>query len=216
MYSYTYEQMGALSRNAQNNNFLPWHIFYTSPFIVTGNPLRTMKLDMNLTSLGEVCSAADWVKQSREVEKERQLAEQRRKQYEEELRDSDEDDDDANDRKKVNYSSGKAGSNGKGYHASDLKGLKVMHGSTAFDEQEEVILTLADTNVLATDEHGRTIGLNEDDEDILENVNFTEQERRQEAKKRASRLKQPLYQGYDDEEFQGSVGVKPSILGHYD
>eukprot|EP01031_Cornospumella_fuschlensis_P001238 gene1238-1543_t len=158
-----------------------------------------MKLDMNLTSLGEVGSAADWVKLSRDMEKERQLAEQRRKQYEEVLRDSDEDEDNSDNRKKSANTLNNARANGRGYGASDLKGLKVMHGSAAFEEQEEVILTLADTSVLATDEHGRTIGLNEDDEDVLENVNLAEQERRLEAKKRASRLKQPIYQGYDDE-----------------
>lgn len=170
-----------------------------------------MKLDMNLTSLGESSSAADWVEQARrkEVEKKKQLAEKLREEYENQLRMA-EGEDETVPIKRSNMSA---------YGSSDLKGMKVMHDTSAFDhDQGEVILTLADTSVVAKDEYGKVMGVNEGDEDILENVNLAEQDRRINREKQLKRVRAGIYSGYDDDEFAEGVvpGAKRSILAHYD
>ena len=149
---------------------------------------------------GELLSAADWVKRSRkkevdEKDKARMAAEQaarRREEEEEELLTN-------------------------GYGATDLKGLQVMHAAKEFEMGQDVILTLADSNILDTDEQGKILGI-KDDADVLENVNMTDDQRRLEREKRAKRAKQPVYAGYDDAEFEEGVvpGTRPSILSHYD
>ena len=81
------------------------------------------------------------------------------------------------------------------YNAQQLKGLKVMHDSKSLDTGSEIILTLADSNVLDIDEAtGKIRGINEDD-DILENVNIAADERRLHTKKEMLRSKRPLYSG---------------------
>lgn len=169
-----------------------------------------MKLDMGLTSLGEATSAADWVKQNREaVERSKRQAEERRRQYDEALgKDDDEDEDEKPKSKKARAQ----------YGSSDLQGLQVMHSTRAWEEGEEVILTLADTAILATDEYGKVTGINEEDADVLENVNLAEADRREDRQQRSKRLTQPLYSGYDDDEFVMGVapGAKRSLLAHYD
>eukprot|EP01041_Mallomonas_annulata_P000463 gene463-862_t len=106
---------------------------------------------------------------------------------------------------------------GKAYTSSDLSGLKLMHGTDDFDIGESMILTLADSSVLEKDEHGKVIGIN-DNEDILENVNLAEKDRRLDREKTIKRTKQPVYAGYDDLEFaEGMVpGTRPNILPQYD
>ena len=149
---------------------------------------------------GELLSAADWVKRSRkkevdEKEKARMAAEQaarRREEEEEEFLTN-------------------------GYGATDLKGLQVMHAAKEFEMGQDVILTLADSNILDTDEQGKILGIKED-ADVLENVNMTDEQRRLEREKRAKRAKQPVYAGYDDAEFEEGVvpGTRQTILSHYD
>ena len=149
---------------------------------------------------GELLSAADWVKRSRkkevdEKDKARIVAEQaarRREEEEEEFLTN-------------------------GYGATDLKGLQVMHGAKEFEMGQDVILTLADSNILDTDEQGKILGI-KDDADVLENVNMTDEQRRMEREKRAKRAKQPVYAGYDDAEFEEGVvpGTRQTILSHYD
>ncbi len=104
------------------------------------------------------------------------------------------------------------------YGAADLKGLKVMHSSKAFEEHTEVILTLVDSSILQTDENGKVIGINEEDSDMLENVNLAEEDRRNDRQKRMKRNRQPVYSGYDDAEFEEGIapGAMRSILAHYD
>jgi U4/U6.U5 tri-snRNP-associated protein 1 len=106
-----------------------------------------------------------------------------------------------------------------GYSANDLRGLKVLHGAGNFDVGEEVILTLADSNILDTDEHGQLLGLRDDD-DVLQNPLMLEEEQRLAREKRAKRAKQPVYSGFDDDEFEsinGGPGARQStILAHYD
>jgi U4/U6.U5 tri-snRNP-associated protein 1 len=103
------------------------------------------------------------------------------------------------------------------YTSDQLKGLKVMHDVTEFEEGREIILTLADTSILKKDERGRIIGVAED-EDVLENIQISEEMKRQELERRKKRARQPIYGGYDDEEFADGAmpGAKRSILSHYD
>ena len=106
----------------------------------------------------------------------------------------------------------------KSYQPAELKGLKVMHGASSFEAGEEVILTLADAQILKRGEHGRLLGVEEDSEDVLMNPLMMDEERRAERERQAKRARQPVYSGYDDGEFnEGRVpGEKPSILSHYD
>lgn len=105
----------------------------------------------------------------------------------------------------------------KSYTSDNLKGLKVMHSANTFETGEEVILTLADSNVLERDDYGKIIGINKE-EDVLENINITEEEKRMEREKRLKRLKRPVYSAYDDDEFAEGVipGAKRTILSQYD
>jgi U4/U6.U5 tri-snRNP-associated protein 1 len=127
--------------------------------------------DVDKEKEGELLSAADWVKRSRikakeesEIEKAKRLAELNAKRLQEEEDEL-------------------LSSSGKAYTSADLKGLQVMHGVKDFEEGQEVILTLADSNILETGEHGKVLGLKEEG-DILENVNMTEAQKRIEREKR--------------------------------
>lgn len=88
------------------------------------------------------------------------------------------------------------------YDAAHLKGLKVSHSMSEFEEGGETILTLKDRNILGEDD---------DDVDELTNVNIEDRER---LKKKLELKKQkPGYNPYDDDQFNGS---KPSILPQYE
>ena len=118
---------------------------------------------------------------------------------------------------KAEADSSKKGNDLSEYKAEDLRGVEVMHGQDTFEVGESVILTLADSNILDTDERGNVLGVNMDN-DVLENVNLTEEERRQDREKRKKRSRQPVYAGYDDAEFEeGAVpGTRPKLLSQYD
>lgn len=169
-----------------------------------------MKLDLSL-DIASTASAADWVNESRrkEIEKQKQAAAEKARRLQEE-----------EDELVQTLSAGRSrlsGSSNNQYTSSDLKGMKVRHSANAFEAGSEVILTLADTDVLATDEYGRVQGLNDDEDDILENVNISEHERKLQRDKQLKRLKQPLYSGYDDAEFEnGKIGIKQDILPQYE
>ena len=106
----------------------------------------------------------------------------------------------------------------KTYRTAELKGLRVMHGANSFEAGEEVILTLADTQILKRGEHGQLLGVHEDSEDVLVNPLMMDEEKRVERERQAKRARQPVYSGYDDAEFseERAPGMKPSILSHYD
>jgi hypothetical protein len=86
-------------------------------------------------------SASEWVKRSRkkeqlsESEKAKKQAELAAKRIEEE------------EEERLKYSS------------SDLRGLSVLHSTKDFATGQEVILTLADSDILEKDERGRVLGL---------------------------------------------------------
>jgi U4/U6.U5 tri-snRNP-associated protein 1 len=175
-----------------------------------------MKLDLSL-DLASNTSAEDWVKQSRlrEIEQQKRAAVEKARRLQE---DEEEQVQSLSASRSLlsSISNGNRSTFGR-YTASDLKGLKVKHNANAFEAGSEVILTLADTDLLATDEYGRVKGLNEEEDDILENVNIAEHERKLQREKQLKRLKQPLYSGYDDAEFEaGKIGVKQDLLPQYE
>jgi U4/U6.U5 tri-snRNP-associated protein 1 len=100
------------------------------------------------------------------------------------------------------------------YNSKQLKGMSLMHSIDDFDAGRDVVLTLADSNILDEDEDGHMLGLN-DGPDVLENVNLAENDRRIDREKREKRNKQPLYKAYDDDEFIDG-GSKKSLLSQYD
>ena len=144
-------------------------------------------------------SAADWVKRSRkveltdrEVDKQKAVLAAKRLQEEE-------------DEMVAQYTS------------KDLSGVQVSHNASDFKEGQQVILTLADSEILAKDDRGRAIGLS-DEVDLLENVHMAEMDRNRDAHKKIKRSKQPAYSGHDDAEFEDGTqaGKKAGILSYYD
>ncbi|RKP23221.1 SART-1 protein [Syncephalis pseudoplumigaleata] len=134
-------------------------------------------------------SAMEWVRRNRQAEraraKERALAAKRAKQLEEQ-------DSIASQSATTDYSS------------EQLKGLKVAHDLSEFQEGEEQVLVLKDATIMDNEEEG----------DQLESLQLAEKsklERNLENKK-----KRPIYTGYDDEEFSTTIGKRPAILSHYD
>ncbi|KAJ0399345.1 hypothetical protein P43SY_001534 [Pythium insidiosum] len=103
------------------------------------------------------------------------------------------------------------------YDASALAGMTVGHDVSAFEEGNEVVLTLKDARVLTDD--GNEV--NTDANDELVNVELSEQDRLVAQQKRALRAKMPVYSGYDEDEFI-VVGAKRSrrkenkLLAQYD
>jgi U4/U6.U5 tri-snRNP-associated protein 1 len=143
----------------------------------------------------EIASASNWVQRSREVEKlnrEKEKAKLAAKRIEEE-----------------------ESSLLSTYEAKDLKGVQVMHSASDFDIGQDVVLTLADTNILDTDDNGRFKGKLSNAADILENVNIADRDRRLDREQRQKRLRQPVYAGYDDHEF-AEGGPSKVLLAQYD
>ncbi|TNN89664.1 U4/U6.U5 tri-snRNP-associated protein 1 [Liparis tanakae] len=136
-----------------------------------------------------------WVERSRNMAKEKELAEKRAKvlqEMDEEFGVSSLVEEEFAQIKKHAYT------------ARDLKGLKVQHKVDAFNEGQTVILTLQDKGVL------------EEEEDVLVNVGMVDKEH---AEKNVELLKKkPEYKPYDeDESVDDIVTVKAhSVLSKYD
>lgn len=98
----------------------------------------------------------------------------------------------------------------KAYDASALAGMTVGHAADAFEEGQEVVLTLKDTSVLAAD--GNDVN---DADDELVNVELSERDRRSAQQSRAERAMMPAYTGYDDDEFiqMGNSRAKKRAAG---
>jgi SART-1 family len=124
-------------------------------------------------------SAADWVKRSRKKEKE-VVSEKDKAKLQAEMA-----------MKRLEEEEEETMNNGPKYNASHLKGLQVMHAAKDFDIGQEVVLTLADSDILEKDEDGHVLGIT-DESDFLENVNMTDTDRRLDRERRAKRLKQPV------------------------
>ena len=127
----------------------------------------------------ELLSAADWVKRSRKKDKEA-ISERDKAKLQMEM---------AN--KRLQEEEEELMKNGSKYNSSHLKGMQVMHAAKDFDIGDEVILTLADSDILEKDEDGHVLGM-AGDSDFLENVNMTDTDRRLDRERRAKRLKQPV------------------------
>ena len=106
-----------------------------------------MPIDLGL-QIADAAPASDWVRQSRVKEREvtltkhqeakRQAEMQIQRQYEEE------------EELLLQQSLAKGKNQRQAYSAADLKGLKIMHDHTQFEVGQDVVLTLADTNILET------------------------------------------------------------------
>ncbi|CAL7947290.1 unnamed protein product [Xylocopa violacea] len=88
------------------------------------------------------------------------------------------------------------------YTDKNLKGLKVEHNIEKFEEGKTVILTLKDQGVL------------DEAEDVLVNVNITDEERYQ--RNIINKTKKPGYDAYDDNNFDELGLPKKTILNKYD
>lgn len=92
----------------------------------------------------------------------------------------------------------------KDYTANQLKGLKVEHDESVFQEGKEIILTLKDRNILKS--QGGDLDVDDDDEaDVLVNVNIVDDEKA--AKNVENKKKQTDYKPYDDFDDEGNVFI---------
>ncbi|KAF9969578.1 hypothetical protein BGZ73_008030 [Actinomortierella ambigua] len=91
------------------------------------------------------------------------------------------------------------------YDESQLTGLKVGHDISDFAEGEERILTLKDSRILEE---------NDEEGDELINIQMSEQKRLETNLENKKKIKQPVYNAYDDDEF--TMGKKKNILSQYD
>ncbi|XP_068445420.1 U4/U6.U5 tri-snRNP-associated protein 1 [Clinocottus analis] len=138
---------------------------------------------------------AAWVERSRNMAKEKELAEKRAKL----LQEMDEEFG-VSSLVEEEFAQGKKES----YTAQDLKGLKVQHKVDSFNEGQTVILTLQDKGVL------------EEEEDVLVNVGLVDKEH---AEKNVElKKKKPEYKPYEEEEsVDDMVTAKAhTVLSKYD
>jgi hypothetical protein len=153
--------------------------------------------------------AASWVEKSRQRAKEQASA--KAKELEREADALDDMEDAA--RRKARKG---GGAGGREYSSADLKGMKVKHGASSFEEGDTQILTLADSSIIGDD------GMLNDEGDLLENAALKESERRDVlSKRRRDAQRGPKgYSAYDDDEFErgpdiGGTGAA-AVLRHYD
>ncbi|KAF9411698.1 hypothetical protein HW555_009564 [Spodoptera exigua] len=94
----------------------------------------------------------------------------------------------------------------RSYTHAQLRGLRVAHDIDAISEEREVVLTLADKEVLA-----------EDSEDVLVNVNIVDEERTKKNLLEAKKAKAG-YRAYDDEADleAAALGYERPVLAKYD
>lgn len=186
--------------------------FYHKPAPDVNEKLRTQKLkekigtqkqkrqiEANLAkvkSLGECDSDDDaqaWIGKTKRLEEEKKKAEERAKMLDQ----LDEEFGIGNLVKEEIHTARKAA-----YTEKNLKGLKVEHNIEKFEEGKTVILTLKDQAVL------------DDGEDVLVNVNITDEERYQ--RNILNKTKKPGYDAYDDDNFDEFGFPKKIVLEKYD
>ncbi|XP_017880646.1 U4/U6.U5 tri-snRNP-associated protein 1 [Ceratina calcarata] len=186
--------------------------FYHKPAPDVNEKLRTQKLkekigtqkqkrliEANLAkvkSLGEHDSDDDtknWIDKTRHLEAEKKKAEERAKMLDQ----LDEEFGIGNLVKEEMYAA-----RNTAYTNKNLKGLKVEHNIEKFEEGKTVILTLKDQGVL------------DEGEDVLVNVNITDEERYQ--RNILNKTKKPGYDAYDDDNFDEFGFPKKTILEKYD
>lgn len=186
--------------------------FYHKPAPDVNEKLRSQKLkekigtqkqkrliEANLAkvkSLGECDSDDDtknWIDKTRQLEAEKKKAEERAKMLDQ----LDEEFGIGNLVKEEMHAA-----RNTAYTNKNLKGLKVEHNIEKFEEGKTVILTLKDQGVL------------DEGEDVLVNVNITDEERYQ--RNILNKTKKPGYDAYDDDNFDEFGFPKKTILEKYD
>ncbi|XP_076232011.1 U4/U6.U5 tri-snRNP-associated protein 1 [Calliopsis andreniformis] len=186
--------------------------FYHKPAPDVNEKLKTQKLkekigiqkqkrqiEANLSkvkSLGECDSDDDtkaWIDKNRRLEEEKKKAEERAKMLDQ----LDEEFGIGNLVKEEIHTARNTAYTGK-----NLKGLKVEHNIDKFEEGKTVILTLKDQGVL------------DEGEDVLVNVNITDEERYQ--RNIINKTKKPGYDAYDDDNFDEFGLPKKNVLEKYD
>ncbi|GFS11714.1 U4/U6.U5 tri-snRNP-associated protein 1 [Elysia marginata] len=141
--------------------------------------------------------AAAWVRKSRKIEKEKELAEKRAKMLEEM-------DEDFGIGGLVEEEFKREKDQKQAYRSQDLSGLRVEHAMDKFEEGRGVILTLKDKGIL-----------DEEQDDVLVNVNIEDDERAE--KNIENKKKKPDYKPYDEPQYDEYGMMKPtSMLSKYD
>ncbi|KAG1666978.1 hypothetical protein FOA52_004261 [Chlamydomonas sp. UWO 241] len=131
---------------------------------------------------------ASWVQRNRSVTAARAKAAEAAKSKGSAKPSTNDEDDDEDGAGGVGGRGGRSSS--RDYGAADVAGLKLRHGLGEFGTGEEVVLTLADRNIL--DEKGV---LDEDDEgDELENVRIAELRKRDKAREASAPKAKPLWE----------------------
>ncbi|XP_077998125.1 U4/U6.U5 tri-snRNP-associated protein 1-like isoform X2 [Glandiceps talaboti] len=146
----------------------------------------------------ELDNAFAWVQKSRKIQKEKEIAAKRAKmlaEMDEEFGIGDLVADEFGTAEKRRQ---------QAYTATNLRGLTVQHSKEAFQEGRNVILTLKDKDVLE-----------EEDDDVLINVNIIDHEKA--AKNVELKKKKPVYNPYEEQEFDEFGIIKPKkLLSKYD
>jgi U4/U6.U5 tri-snRNP-associated protein 1 len=109
-----------------------------------------------------------------------------------------------------------------GYDESNLEGMQVRNSMAGLEAGGNTVLTLADAPILETKTFvsNKVVGINEE-EDALENVDLTEQEKQQDGLRKKRMLELGMgraggYAGFDDEEFEelgGTLGPSRKVRG---
>jgi U4/U6.U5 tri-snRNP-associated protein 1 len=99
------------------------------------------------------------------------------------------------------------------YGESDLEGMAVRNNMSTLEAGSSTILTLADSAILekSVTISNKVVGMNQQ-EDELENVNLTEQDKQQDGLRKKRMLEMGMgraggYAGFDDEEFEELGGT---------
>jgi len=110
------------------------------------------------------------------------------------------------------------------YDESNLEGMQVRNNLVDLEAGGNTVLTLADAPILETKTSvsNKVVGINEE-EDALENINLTEQEKQQDGLRKKRMLELGMgraggYAGFDDEEFEelgGTIGPSRQDRGSH-
>jgi len=110
------------------------------------------------------------------------------------------------------------------YDESNLEGMQVRNNLVGLEAGGNTVLTLADAPILETKTSvsNKVVGINEE-EDALENINLTEQEKQQNGLRKKRMLELGMgraggYAGFDDEEFEelgGTIGPSRQDRGSH-
>jgi U4/U6.U5 tri-snRNP-associated protein 1 len=99
------------------------------------------------------------------------------------------------------------------YDETDLHGINVAHAMSELQDGSTTVMTLADGSLLKTadDISKKVVGLNDEDDFALENINLAEQQHQQEGIRQKRKMELGMgraggYAGFDDDEFEDLGG----------